>query len=430
VKPIIKVTDLSKQYRLGVRDAAYGSLRESVMAMLSSPLRRLSRPASDNGDNTIWALHDVGFEIMPGEVVGIIGRNGAGKSTLLKILSRITEPTTGKIELFGRVGSLLEVGTGFHAELTGRENIFLNGSILGMTRKEIEAKFDEIVRFAEMEKFIDTPVKRYSSGMYLRLAFAVAAYLEPEILIIDEVLAVGDASFQKKCLGKMSEVAREGRTVLFVSHNMGAIQRLCTRALLVDQGRVIMDATASEAIHFYLRSGLDQQGQRVWDNDGHRPGFRDGTVQFESIKVTDSRGNMRPEFDVKEPVIVEVQYRVLRSQHVLNVHLYFRDETGETIFVSMDNLDSPWQETPAPEGLYRAICEIPANLLNEGLIRVEYLICTRPTTPTYATYPDAISFRMTDDMKEEGARGNWIREWPMSIVRPRLKWSVEQLAPL
>lgn len=427
MRPIIKAEHLSKQYKIGTRDAAYATVREALAKAARAPFK-MFRPGGSQEKQTIWALRDVNFEITPGEVVGIIGRNGAGKSTLLKILSRITEPTTGKVELYGRVGSLLEVGTGFHAELTGRENIFLNGSILGMSRSEISARFDEIVAFAEIEKFIDTPVKRYSSGMYLRLAFAVAAYLEPEILVIDEVLAVGDASFQKKCLGKMGEVARDGRTVLFVSHNMGAIQRLCTRVLLIDQGRVVKDSPVSEAISFYLRSGLDQRGRRVWGKDEPRPRFNDGTVQLESIHVRDPLGNMRTEFDVKEPVIVEVEYRVLRSQHVLNVHLYFRDEAGEAIFVSMDNLDSPWHESPPPEGLYRARCELPANLLNEGLIRVEYLICTRPTTPTYVTYPDAISFKMTDDMKPEGARGNWVREWPMSIVRPRLHWSVEQIS--
>jgi lipopolysaccharide transport system ATP-binding protein len=223
VKPIIKVIDLSKQYRIGVRDAAYGTLRESLMSGLSAPWRRLRDGNRNNDDNSIWALQDVSFEVAAGEVVGIIGRNGAGKSTLLKILSRVVEPTQGRIELYGRVGSLLEVGTGFHPELTGRENVYLNASILGMARQEVEKKFDEIVEFAEIEKFIDTPVKRYSSGMYLRLAFAVAAHLEPEILIVDEVLAVGDAVFQKKCLGKMSAVAKEGRTVLLVSHNIMAV---------------------------------------------------------------------------------------------------------------------------------------------------------------------------------------------------------------
>jgi lipopolysaccharide transport system ATP-binding protein len=232
LRPIIKVENLGKQYRIGAREAAYATLRESLIAKARAPFSR----RNGHAERTIWALRDVSFEVHPGEVVGIIGRNGAGKSTLLKILSRITEPTEGCVDLYGRVGSLLEVGTGFHPELTGRENIFLNGSILGMTHQEIQSRFDEIVAFAEVDQFLDTPVKRYSSGMYVRLAFAVAAHLQPEILVVDEVLAVGDAAFQKKCLGRMKDVATEGRTVLFVSHNMAAVSALCSKAMVLHQG--------------------------------------------------------------------------------------------------------------------------------------------------------------------------------------------------
>ena len=246
--PAIRVEELGKRYRIGER-VRYKSLRESVSNVARRALRGEHRP-----HETIWALKDVSFEVQPGEVVGVIGRNGAGKSTLLKILSRITEPTEGRVELHGRVGSLLEVGTGFHQELTGRENIYLNGAILGMKRAEIERKFDEIVAFAEIERFLDTPVKHYSTGMYLRLAFAVAAHLEPEILLVDEVLAVGDAEFQKKCLGKMGDVARGGRTVLFVSHNLGAVTGLCTRALCFDGGRLVQDGSATEVVTSYVRS--------------------------------------------------------------------------------------------------------------------------------------------------------------------------------
>ncbi len=425
MNPIIRVQNLGKKYQIGSREAAYGTARETLMAALRSPIRKL-RGADSRGE-TIWALRDLNFEVKPGEVVGIIGRNGAGKSTLLKILSRVAEPTTGHVELYGRVGSLLEVGTGFHPELTGRENIFLNGSILGMARSEIQAKFDQIVSFAEIEKFIDTPVKRYSSGMYVRLAFAVAAHLEPEILIVDEVLAVGDTAFQKKCLGKVGDIAREGRTVIFVSHNMSAVQRLCTRGVLLEEGRIQKDGSISETISHYLRTGLEQQGERIFDSVRMRPGFNDGTVLLERIRAVGADGKMRSEFDVKETITVEVEYRVVKRQHVLNVHLYFRDEGGETIFVSMDNLDSPFQDEPPAEGLYRARCVVPANLLNEGTVRVEYLICTRPTSVTYVTFPDAISINMTDDMEESGVRGNWIREWPAAIVRPRLNWTVERV---
>ncbi len=249
----IRVENLGKQYRIGARQAGYSTIRETVTDLAVAPLRRLRRlgqPAP--AEETIWALKDVSFEVKQGEVVGIIGRNGAGKTTLLKILSRITEPTEGRAEILGRVGSLLEVGTGFHPELTGRENIYLNGAILGMKRAEIHRKFDEIVEFAEIERFLDTPVKRYSSGMHVRLAFAVAAHLEPEILLVDEVLSVGDAAFQKKCLGKMGDVAEEGRTVLFVSHKMTAVESLCTRALQIDRGRIALSGGTEQVISSYL----------------------------------------------------------------------------------------------------------------------------------------------------------------------------------
>jgi lipopolysaccharide transport system ATP-binding protein len=268
MKPAIRVDNLSKLYRLGARGAGYRTLREAIANATVASWRWLSRAArgplslAANGRadhafvgkpaDTLWALKDVSFEVRPGEVIGIIGRNGAGKSTLLKILSRITEPTAGRVELRGRVSSLLEVGTGFHQELTGRENVYLNGAILGMTRREIQRKFDEIVAFAGVEQFLDTPVKRYSSGMYVRLAFAVAAHLEPEILIVDEVLAVGDMAFQNKCLGKMDEVSRSGRTVLFVSHNMAAVEGLCHRGIVLESGRLHCDADVKEAIQSYL----------------------------------------------------------------------------------------------------------------------------------------------------------------------------------
>jgi lipopolysaccharide transport system ATP-binding protein len=249
----IRVENLGKRYRIGERET-YRALRDTLTSAFSAPLRRLQSRGRVAADNTIWALRDVSLEVAPGEVLGVIGHNGAGKSTLLKILSRITEPTEGRAEVRGRVGSLLEVGTGFHPELTGRENIFLNGAILGMKRSEIARRFDEMVAFAGVERFIDTPVKRYSSGMYLRLAFAVAAHLEPEILLVDEVLAVGDAAFQKKCLGRMSEVAREGRTVLFVSHNLPSVEKLCQKVIIVDGGRLVMEGDPVSCIAAYLGS--------------------------------------------------------------------------------------------------------------------------------------------------------------------------------
>src|SRR5438046_2201565 len=254
MKPIIRVEKVSKLYRIGNREAAYDTLRESIVEAVRAPFERLRRRNGKRNHETLWALKDVSFEIAPGEVVGVVGRNGAGKSTLLKVLSRITEPTTGRAELYGRVASLLEVGTGFHPELTGRENIYLNGAILGMRRAEINRKFDEMVAFAEVERFIDTTVKHYSSGMYLRLAFSVAAHLEPEVLLVDEVLAVGDAAFQKKCIGKMGDVAREGRTILFVSHNLPAIEKLCQRAVIISAGRIVKEGDPVDCISTYLGS--------------------------------------------------------------------------------------------------------------------------------------------------------------------------------
>ena len=263
MKPAIRVQNLSKQYRIGSRRSeSYQTLRESLVNAMKAPTAALRyRGSNDEQADKFWALKDVSFEVQPGEVVGLIGRNGAGKSTLLKLLSQITEPTNGRAELHGRVGSLLEVGTGFHNELTGRENVYMNGSILGMSRKEIDRKFDEIVAFAEMDRFLDTPVKRYSSGMYVRLAFAVAAHLDLEILLIDEVLAVGDSDFQKKCLRKMGTISQSGRTVVFVSHNLGLIHRLCERAVLLKQGQIACDGRAADVIEAYLNEGLSYQGQ-------------------------------------------------------------------------------------------------------------------------------------------------------------------------
>ncbi len=272
---VISVRNLSKQYRIGMRGPRYRTLRESLAGAFMAPFR--SRKDTGASADFIWALKDVSFDVQRGEVLGLIGRNGAGKSTLLKVLSEITYPTEGRVEIRGRVGSLLEVGTGFHPELTGRENIFLNGAILGMTRAEITRKFDEIVSFAEVEKFIDTPVKRYSSGMYVRLAFAVAAHLEPEILLVDEVLAVGDTQFQKKCMGKMGDVARgEGRTIIFVSHNMAAIEALCERCILLDGGRVAADGPVEQVISAYQAAGAEASGAGI-DLSRH-PGRRAGSV--------------------------------------------------------------------------------------------------------------------------------------------------------
>src|SRR4051794_35760752 len=300
MKPAIRIESLSKRFRLGTSPRGGRNLAETVADTARGLLRRLTgrrRAAAAAAPSTeFWALKDVSFEVKPGEVVGIVGRNGAGKSTLLKILSRIVEPTGGRAELRGRVGSLLEVGTGFHPELSGRENIFLNGSILGMSRRGVARQFDEIVGFAEVEKFIDTPVKRYSSGMYVRLAFAVAAHLEPEILIIDEVLAVGDQQFQDKCLGKMRDVGRSGRTILFVSHNMTAIQNLCHRAVVLSGGRIAMEGTPTEAVRAYLNQSDELAAEWV---DARPPNT--SRVRFTAVRVRDEAGTVTPHIDPRRP---------------------------------------------------------------------------------------------------------------------------------
>ena len=299
MKPVIKVQNLSKLYQLGGRSDPYQTFRETISQTVRAPLNALRR-GRNGEEKTIWALDDVSFEVQPGEVVGIIGRNGAGKSTLLKVLSRITEPTRGRVDLWGRVGSLLEVGTGFHPELTGRENIFLNGAILGMKRSEIERKFDEIVAFAEVEKFIDTPVKRYSSGMFLRLAFAVAAHLEPEVLVVDEVLAVGDASFQKKCLGKMSDVANAGRTVLFVSHNMGAIQGLCGRAIWLSGGKIVGQGEANQIVAEYMEMVGQEIDTPATDSSA--------ALSIRKVHLRNKSGEITSNFAFGSSMAVEIHY--------------------------------------------------------------------------------------------------------------------------
>ena len=353
---VVSVQNLSKLYHIGLRKHS-GSLRESISSVARNPLAWLSR----NGNrDELWALNDVSFDVQEGEIVGIIGSNGAGKSTLLKILSRITEPTKGRIVLNGRVGSLLEVGTGFHPELTGRENVFLNGAILGMKRQEIARKFDQIVAFSEIERFIDTPVKYYSSGMYVRLAFSVAAHLEPEILIVDEVLAVGDAAFQKKCIGKMDDVAGQGRTVLFVSHGMPAVRQLCTRAIWLREGSLALVGTTAEVTESYLQSvPLAKSIEHVDDVIRRLP--PDPTIQLKKISLLQSERPVKRILNGR-PLEIEVAYDVLEKTTGLRVFFDLCDIEGNLLFRSFHDEDNDDIPTVLP-GSYVSRARIPENVL-------------------------------------------------------------------
>ncbi len=418
----VRVEDLGKQYRIGQYVAQYRTLRDVLVDLAAAPWRRLRRSDAHKGAETIWALRHVSFELRRGQVLGVIGRNGAGKSTLLKLLSRVTEPTEGYAEIYGRVGSLLEVGTGFHPELTGRENIYLNGAILGMKRVEIERKFDEIVSFAEVEKFIDTPVKRYSSGMYLRLAFAVAAHLEPEILVVDEVLAVGDAEFQRKCLGKMSDVAQQGRTVLFVSHNMSAIARLTQDTIVLDRGKVVCFAPTPEAIDFYMTSGLAQQGERRWSPEEEPP----GPFRPLALRVLDGRGRQSERVLACEPFQVEFEYELQQEITGLRVGIYLSTSRGEPVFTSFDT-DDPLafeRHTSRPAGRHLSRCHIPANLLNEGRF-VLGVNASSYGIRSYFTDEHALTFTVD----ATGAPGSHWPEKRRGPVRPALKWEILEAVP-
>ena len=444
--PVISVENLGKKYRIhhqqerqryvALRDVLADKARSAVRGPLSvvrrwwgkgrrkredsrlnhaamSPLPASNSPLPRSED--FWALKDVSFEVRQGEVMGIIGRNGAGKSTLLKILSRITEPTEGRVRIRGRVASLLEVGTGFHPELTGRENIFLNGAILGMTRAEIRRKFDEIVAFAEVEKFLDTPVKRYSSGMYVRLAFGVAAHLEPEILIVDEVLAVGDAQFQKKCLAKMGEVAHGGRTVLFVSHNMVAVRSLCSLGILLTAGRLKGIGPAADVVSAYVNSGEARVSERAWAEHERAPG--NGLVRIVSIKVAPETADSADVIGMETPVVVEVVCQRLEADKV--VHLTFHLINQDEVIV----LTTSPGCCPAQPGRYLSRCVIPGNLLNSGGYRLKLLIVEDGSRVTLVE--ESLATFAIEDLRER--EGGWMGREPSAIQVP-LAWHTEESA--
>ena len=423
---VIRVENLAKKYILGhQREEGYTTLRDSIANGAKGLLKPFQRHGKSQGaDPTaeeFWALKDVSFEIEQGDRIGIIGRNGAGKSTLLKILSRITEPTAGKISIKGRVASLLEVGTGFHPELTGRENVYLNGAILGMDRSDIKKKFDEIVAFAEVERFLDTPVKRYSSGMYVRLAFAVAAHLEPEILIVDEVLAVGDAQFQKKCLGKMKDVSGEGRTVIFVSHSMPTITSLCSDAILLEKGKVMNRGNVSDVIMQYYTSGISSPASITFSEEDRAVG--DEYVRMISGHVKNSLDEITPEILINENAKVVMKYSIIREcdyRFVPNFHFYTAD--GACAFVT-----SAQKVTILPTGEYEAECLLPLNFLNEGAYFVSLAISSFESgVKIHFWEQNILSFNIRDPLTDSVGREHGYTGKVPGVVRPQLEWKVVQ----
>jgi lipopolysaccharide transport system ATP-binding protein len=421
----IRVEGISKRYRIGSRLARYRTLRESLVNFAKLPAgqfsseRGSSKHPRRNGKNTIWALKDVAFQVRRGEVVGLIGANGSGKSTLLKILSRITDPTRGFAEIYGRVSSLLEVGTGFHPELTGRENIYLNGAILGMRNTEIKRRFDEIVAFAEVERFIDTEVKHYSSGMYLRLAFAVAAHLEPEILLVDEVLAVGDVAFQRKCLGKMGDVAKEGRTVLLVSHNMASITRLADKALWLKEGRFQEFGDPECVVAKYLASGVSQFAEVEFPSNPDSPGSE--YVRLLAARIRDSQGQVTNTLDCRRPFSVEVEYQILRLVDNLRIGITLTTQDSTVVLASKDtdNFDDGMIRTP---GTYFGRCTIPGEFLNNG----QYFVSLGSDTPMIQSH-FWLDRLLAFHIEQTGGANGHIHDRRLGLIRMRFPWETRKV---
>ncbi len=426
----IRAESLGKRYQLGRAIDPHRTLRDALVDTATGALRAagslVRRRPPGHDPQEFWALTDVSFEVGRGEAIGLIGGNGAGKSTLLKLLSRITAPTTGRAEIHGRVGSLLEVGTGFHPDLTGRENTFLNGAILGMRRAEVARKFDEIVAFAEVAQFIDTPVKRYSSGMYLRLAFAVAAHLEPEVLLVDEVLAVGDAAFQKKCLGKMHDVMELGRTVVFVSHNMSAVQSLCSRALWLRNGKAVADGPARQVVTQYLQAASTAVRESTWDDISTAPG--NDQLRVRAARVSASARTVESAKDVittRTPLTIEVEYWNLTPGARVGLTLRLFDHTGTLILATAARPAHVWGDGKLPVGLFRDRCHIPGDLLNASHYRVQ-LQAIRDDVEMLYDHDDLLQFEVADE-REPGS--TYFGDWD-GAVRPLLDWQTELLGPV
>ena len=418
----LRTVGLGKLYHIGSERDQYGTLRDTMVQAAKRPLERIRHPgAVTRASKELWALRGVDMEVTQGEVLGVIGRNGSGKSTLLKVLSHITEPTEGVADVRGRVASLLEVGTGFHPELTGRENIQLNGAILGMTRAEIKRKFDEIVEFSEIGRFLDTPVKRYSSGMYVRLAFAVAAHLEPEILVIDEVLSVGDAEFQKKCLGRMGDVAHDGRTVLFVSHNMVAVAGLCSRTIVLDQGWVTADGDPKTTIAGYLQTAASSMTHRDWVDA--QPAPQSDSVRILHAHVSRPGAGGVAHLTILDPLEIVFRYRTRLDGLRLNLSVTLSNGEGVAVFNTTSIREPHWHGYEFPPGDYESAFEIPARLLNDDTYRVQVLF-VRDESTIVLNAEDILTFEVHD---AEETRSSWHGKWA-GVVRPELTWRTERLS--
>lgn len=416
---IIKVENISKRYRLGLKEKKADTFAQQMVNVLKYPIDNFRRiqnlgKFSEEEEGVHWALKDVSFEVKQGDVLGIIGKNGAGKSTLLKILSKITEPTSGRIEVNGRIAALLEVGTGFHPELSGRENIYMNGTILGMSRREIDSKLDEIIDFSGVEKFIDTPIKFYSSGMKVRLGFSVAAHLEPEILVIDEVLSVGDYEFQKKCLGKMNEVAKDqGRTVLFVSHNLESVKGLCNKGLVIETGNVAFEGETYQSVDFYLNRTFKFEFQKIWEY-GNAVG--NDFVKFKRVELVGSGKNGKTYISRDEEILFQTEFWMLQDNINTNLSLHLYAGTGECIM----NLHTQFPTPRLNKGLYSASCKIPSRLLNAGMFSISILVVKDSAIKLF-NFEEAISFEIIEDNNKEFS---WYGKVP-GFIRPDINFEIK-----
>ena len=425
---VIEITNLYKEYRLGT--IGYGTLREDLQTWWAK-IRGKDDPNStlfsteqlNDGrvSDRILALNDINLTVDKGERLGIIGKNGAGKTTLLKILAQIASPTKGSAKIKGRVASLIAVGTGFHAELTGRENVYLNGAILGLSKTDINERFDEIVQFSGVEQFIDTPIKRYSSGMNIRLGFAVAAHLDPDVLIVDEVLAVGDYEFQKKCIGKMSDEAFDGRTILFVSHNLGLIRDLCTRTILLDKGKKIRDGNTEDVISYYTSSSNRFAGEKVFNQES----TQNKIVKLKSVRSLNDSDKVCNQFTVRDNIYLSIEYDLFIEKLFFEVQIFLRNHLNQEVFFSYDDqgklsIDEKLRKT----GQYISICKIPGDLLNDGSYSVLVKLVDNNTT---FCQEEGCSFDIIESMDPKGARGLWTQtgRWPEVSVRPKLEWIIE-----